>query len=58
MKKLGKKKHEFIETIEAYGCHCYGLSDCNCNDRNGEFQSVNNTTYNRNYAGDKSDPNA
>ncbi|MGN2368811.1 CLI_3235 family bacteriocin precursor [Clostridium cagae] len=53
MKKLGKKKHEFIETIEAYSCHCYALSDCNCNDRNGEFQSVNNTVYNRNYAGDR-----
>lgn len=28
MKKLGKKNHEIIETVEAYEDICYGIENC------------------------------
>lgn len=30
MRKLGKKNHETIETVEAY-INCSGVAVCNCN---------------------------
>ncbi len=31
MKKLGKKIHNNMETIEAYACGCSNCSSCSCN---------------------------
>lgn len=30
MKKLGKKMHQMVETIESYTCACSGLAKCDC----------------------------
>ncbi|NFE59416.1 putative bacteriocin precursor [Clostridium botulinum] len=55
MKKLGKKRHELIETIEAYGCHCNGDVTCNCDDIRGAFKGNNDHHYNVAYRSDKED---
>ncbi|MBU3107439.1 CLI_3235 family bacteriocin precursor [Clostridium gasigenes] len=50
MKKLGKKNHEVIETIEAYA-NCSGLGRCNCvkGDGTGLYDNLNDSVYNAVY---------
>lgn len=44
MKKLGKKKHEIVETIEAYECPCK-KSHCGCTTHRA-FYGLNDNIYN------------
>jgi putative bacteriocin precursor len=45
MRKLGKKNHEMIETIEAYcSCSCGACSNCSCSCTNSEIYYTINAT--------------
>lgn len=46
MKKLGKKRYQDIETIEAYDIWgCADIVVCNCEDENVAFKGLNNSLY-------------
>ncbi|GAA0114759.1 CLI_3235 family bacteriocin precursor [Clostridium senegalense] len=45
MKKLGKKKNQVIETVEAYVGNCSDIAICNCGSGSA-YKSVNNRVYN------------
>lgn len=49
MKKLGKKKYQIIETVEAYAGNCSGIAICNCGGGSARM-SINNKVYNAVYA--------
>ncbi len=53
MKKLGKKVHNSMETIEAYACTCADCSFCSCSYAgcgNNTAVMVSNFTNNQNAA--------
>ncbi|NOW07168.1 CLI_3235 family bacteriocin precursor [Clostridium beijerinckii] len=47
MRKLVRRNHDIIETIEAYlnYCDCSGIVECGCNESN-IWHDVNNDRYN------------
>ncbi|MBY6914833.1 putative bacteriocin precursor [Clostridium botulinum] len=56
MKKLGKKKLEIMETIEAYDCSCTDKAFCRCSSESGKaYALVNNDVYAGVYARSKKD---